>query len=422
MNQDWRVFRVRVLGAAVIAFFLGSIGGIVFDRAVLTDLVPPGNIPADAVPNFRLMAEAWNIIRRSYVDRDKVNPVSLTYGAVSGMVYALGDTGHSTFLSPESARRAEELTDNRLKGIGIRLRMTDGRVVIVAALADSPAEHAGLLPGEVILKANGRDMKGLPLSEAAGCISGPAGTTVTLVVHNPYTGRMRSVVLRRASITMHNVTWCRLPGTQVAHLHIARFSKGSAQYVREALAAINEQGLSGIILDLRNNPGGLVDEAVDIASQFLEAGNVLLKKDARGDITPVGVRTAGIAHRTPLVALIDGGTVSAAEIVAGALRDAHRAVLVGETTFGTGTMLQRFDLSGGATLMLAVEQWLTPAGHSIRNKGITPHITVSLPADVVPFLPGPHGVMTLEQLHAARDKQLLRAVDVLTRQARGERS
>ena len=170
-------------------------------------------------------------------------------------------------------------------------------------------------------------------------------------------------------------------------------------------------------MDLRDNPGGVLDEAVAVASEFLANGNVLLVRDAQGKITPVPVRAGGLATNIPMAVLINGGSASASEIVTGALHDAHRAELIGETTFGTGTVLNEFPLIGGAALMLAIQEWLTPDGHSFWHKGIPPQIKVALPPDVSPLIPAAERGLTAIQLQSSDDKQLLRALAWLEEQS-----
>ncbi len=236
---------------------------------------------------------------------------------------------------------------------------------------------------------------------------------MTLTILTPSSGRSREVTLVRASITVHDVTWQQSPGTGVAHLRIASFGRGMTADLRAALSEIGRSGLKGIVLDLRNNPGGLLEEAVGAASQFLTGGNVLLVKDAHGNIKPIPVKPGGAATTIPLVVVVNGGTASAAEIVAGALRDANRAKLVGLRTIGTGTVLNEFPMSDGSALLLAVEEWLTPAGHVIWHKGITPEIAVELPPETSQVFPQEERDMTAAQLHDSKDTQLLTALDLL---------
>jgi carboxyl-terminal processing protease len=406
-----------ILVAVVLLLVAGLAGGVVLDRQVLARFVPTGNIPPDATSSFQLMAEAWNIIHESYVDRPAVQPQTLTYGAIGGMVDALGDTGHSRFLSPEMVQEQHNFTTGQFEGIGAYVEMKDGHVVIVAPMDGSPAQQAGLRPGDVILKVDGEDVAGLPIDQVVSRIVGPAGTSVTLTILTPETGQTRDVPLVRAQIALQNVFWQQLPGTQIAHVRIVAFSKGVTDDLRQTLSEIQQQGLTGIILDLRSNPGGLLSEAVGTASQFLKSGNVLLEKDAQGEITPVPVQEGGLTPDLPLVVLIDPGTASAAEIVSGALQDAGRAELVGEATFGTGTVLNEFSLSDGSALLLATEEWLTPAGRIIWHQGIAPDVQVSLPQGTSPLLPQAEAGMTLEQVRNSGDAQLLQALELLNQSA-----
>jgi carboxyl-terminal processing protease len=198
---------------------------------------------------------------------------------------------------------------------------------------------------------------------------------------------------------------------------VAGFSKGVTKELRKILKDVSEQRFQGVILDLRNNPGGLLDEAVGTASQFLEHGTVLLVKNAQGKITPMPVESGGILPDLPVVVLINGGSASGAEIVAGALHDNGRAPLVGETTFGTGTVLEEFGLSDGSALLLAVQEWLTPNGFTIWHRGISPDVEVALPLHASPMLPATMSDLTPEGLLKTTDKQLLQALDLIEKAA-----
>ena len=395
--------------ALCLVFGLGA--GMLFDRWVLMAYVP-----SDEVSDFHLMAEAWNTIQKYYVDRSAVKPENLTYGAIGGMVDALGDTGHSVFLTPDMVKQLHVTEQGRLKGVGVQVQMKNRQVVIVAPIDNSPAQRAGLRSGEIIISVNGRDVAGMPLGQVAAEITGPVGTSVELGILNPKTHRLRTVTIVRADIRLSDVTWCRLPGTDVADVRIAAFDDNMANDLRAALVQIHRHHIPRLILDLRNNPGGVLDEAVAVASQFLSGGNVLLIKDAQGNITSGPVQPGGLATNMPMVVLINGGTASAAEIVAGALRDAHRAELIGETSFGTGTVLNEFSLPGGSAILLAVDEWLTPDGQSFWHKGISPEIQVALPTDVDPLFPEAAAGMTAAELRATSDKQLLQALEQVEQQ------
>ena len=411
MNLGKKKYRlIFILGLITAAALIGT---LFMSFQVLRVSPPSDRIPFDAKANFALMAQAWNAIHDHYVDRASIKPIPLTYGAISGMVAALGDTGHSVFLSPEMIKEEEEFTAGKYQGIGAEVRMKEGHVVIVTPLDGSPAQKAGLQPGQIILAVNGQDITGLNLFQVVKRISGPAGTSVTLRIFDSKTGLTREVPLLRAAITMNNVTWRRLPATGIAHLRIAAFSKDVTGDLKKALGAIMAQNIKGLILDLRNNPGGLLNEAVSTASQFLSGGQVLLEKSADGRITSVAVEKGGMAPSIPMVVLLNGGTASAAEIVAGALQDHRRASLVGLTTFGTGTVLEQFPLSDGSALLLAVQEWLTPNGNQIWHKGIPPDFVVSLSEGVAPLFPEEEQGMTLQQFKASRDTQLLKALELV---------
>lgn len=387
--------------------------GVLLDRMVLASFTPAREAPETSRPDFKLMTEAWNIISSEYVDRPALKGQKLTYGAISGMVDALGDTGHSTFMSPEMMKINRNFVQGNFSGIGAQLSMKEGHPVIVAPMDDSPAQKAGLRSGDIILKVDGQLVADLPLDEIVSRITGKAGTPVTLTVLDPKTEKSREVTMVRAVITIHNVTWRRLPGSSVADVRLSGFSGGVVKELRKALKEITRDGATGIILDLRDNPGGMLDEAIGTASQFLDEGNVLLEKNSSGEIQTVPVESGGLAVDVPLAVLINGGSASASEIVAGAIQDANRAPLVGEKTFGTGTVLRQFDLSDGSALLLAVEEWLTPNHHLIWHKGINPSIQIPLPAGTDPLFPDKMKGMNAEQMKASGDVQLLRALDLL---------
>jgi len=386
------------------------IGGVALDRLVAAQFAFPKQT---VEPDFKLISEASAIISKEYVDRQAVQTQKLTYGAISGMVNALGDTGHSTFLNPEMLSIESHFLQGNFSGIGAQIQIKDGHIVILAPLDDSPAQKAGLQSGDIILKVNGEDISGLPLEQAVSRIAGKPGTSVTLTVLSPKTGYAREISIMRAAITVRNVRWARLPGSKEAHLRIAGFSEGVAEQARKALQEIGSEGLTGIILDLRDNPGGVLDEAVGTASQFMTSGIVVLQKNSSGVVKPIPVQPGGLAPKIPLVVLINGGTASGSEIIAGALKDAHRAKLVGEKTFGTGTVLQKFGLSDGSAMLLAIAEWITPAGEVIWHKGILPDVEVSLPANAVPLYPDREKGMSPAQLQASEDVQLLRALELL---------
>ncbi|WP_455381227.1 S41 family peptidase [Salinispira pacifica] len=406
MNKRW-----FILSAASAAVVLAFAGGVLFGRAYDPSAGLPSNQVTDpAPPNFSLIRDAWHDIDRAYVDRSAVKSTPLTYGAISGMVSALGDTGHSTFLTPDMVKQEKTLTSGQYVGVGLNIQMKNGQVTIVAPFQGSPADRAGLTSGEIIRRVNGKDISQYSLGQVVQRIVGDIGTKVTLTIFNPDTGDLRDVTLTRSRIVLHNVTHTMIADTGFADLRIAEFSQGVTKDLKSAIAAVKSAGARGIVLDLRNNPGGVLDEAIGVASQFLSSGNVLLTRNASGKTTPVPVKQGGEATAIPLVVLINGGTASASEIVAGALQDAGRAKLIGETTFGTGTVLSQFPLPDGSALLLATEEWLTPAGRTIWHKGIAPDEKVSLSRQASALPPDELGKMSMKQIDASGDAQLLSGI------------
>ncbi|MGC8494133.1 MAG: S41 family peptidase [Syntrophobacteraceae bacterium] len=389
----------------------GAVGGVMLDRTVFAQM--SGQQAARHELDYNLINQAWKIIDEKYVDRKAVRSTKLTYGAISGMVNALGDTGHSTFLNPQMVKIEAHYLEGNFSGIGAQIQIKNGHVVILAPLDGSPALRAGLKTGDIIMKVDGKDITGLPLEQVVSRIAGKAGTSVVLTILTPKTGRTREVTIVRAKITVQNVRWAWIPGTRIADLRIAGFSEGITKDVRKALRQIEKGGATGLILDMRDNPGGVFTEAIATASQFLSSGTVVLQKNSKGDVKQIPVQPGGIATTIPMVVLINQGTASGSEIVAGALKDANRATLVGEKTFGTGTVLQEFRLSDGSAVLIAIAEWLTPAGHVIWHKGIQPDVKVSLPADVTPLYPEKEKGMSPAQFQVRKDTQLLKAVELL---------
>jgi carboxyl-terminal processing protease len=205
-----------------------------------------------------------------------------------------------------------------------------------------------------------------------------------------------------------------IPGTTIAHIHISGFSNGVTQQLKTILGNIQAQGATGLILDLRNDPGGLLSESIGVTSQFLTGGSVLEEKDVNGTIHQEPVQAGGLAHNIPMVVLINQGTASAAEIVSGAIQDAKRAPLVGATTFGTGTVLEEFSLPDQSAMLLATQEWLTPKGRTIWHQGISPDQSISLPSDTIPLFPSAESSLTPAQVQSSGDAQLLKALQILS--------
>lgn len=396
---------------------MGFAAGMMFERP--TPLLPVTGFLGQNSPqalDTDLIQQAYDIIQENYADQTSLEETNLTYAAIDGMVNSLGDTGHSRFLTPEMVEAERRSISGEFEGIGALLHVREGQPIILAPMDNSPAQRAGLRAGDIILEVNGEEVADWSLTEIVQEVQGPAGTEVTLTVQHPETNEIREVKITRARINVQNVTWQILPGTNAAHIRIAQFSEDVSKDLRDALMAAESQGAQGVILDLRNNPGGLLHEAVAVTSQFLSSGNVLLEKNAEGETRPVRVRSGGVATDVPLVVLINEGSASASEIVSGALQDYDRATLVGETTFGTGTVLLTFPLDDSSALLLATEMWLTPKGRVIWHEGIEPDVMVEQEEDILPSLPENMRDLTENELRNLDDTQLLKALEILQKE------
>lgn len=401
------------LSGALLLLLLAAVfaGGILFDRAVLRG----GLLSADEPGlNAALLEEARGVIQQHYVDQEAVTDERLQTGALAGMVDVLGDTGHSRYMTPAMVEEQHNYTAGEFEGIGAYVEMRDGFVTVVTPIDNSPAQAMGVQPGFIVLEVDGEDMAGKTLQEVVERILGPAGTEVTITFYNPETGEDVVLTIERARIELQNVTWAMLPGTTIAQARIAGFSRGVGDDLRAAIDAAEAQGATGIIFDLRNNPGGLLNEAVQVAGEFLPDDTVVvLRQDAQGDVTEERVPGDAAPTTLPVVVLINEGSASASEIVSGALQDHGRATLVGETTFGTGTVLNEFPLSDGSAILLATEQWLTPDGRVIWREGIVPDETVDLNGPVRLLTPETVDELTADTLTTTEDLQVLRALEIL---------
>jgi carboxyl-terminal processing protease len=375
---------------------------------------PTPTANSSSAQELALIGQAWDILHQQYVGKDQLDDRALAYGAINGLADAVGDTGHTSFLTPEErAARQDELSGSYV-GIGVRIdTAADGLPVIDQVFKGSPADKAGLKAGDKLTEVDGKATSGHSLDEVAGWVRGEAGTTVRIEVRSGTTGTEREVRLVRAAVAEVVVSWTMVPGTKTAFLRLDQFSNGSADDVKAALGEIKAAGAERLILDLRGNPGGYVNEAVGVASQFLSSGDVYIERDAAGHETHHPVSPGGVATDIPLVVLVDGGTASSAEIVSGALQDARRAQIVGAKTFGTGTVLGEFPLTDGSALRVGTVEWLTPDGRRIWHEGITPDVAVARAADVTPLGPDDVRPMTAEQVASLSDPQLARALTIV---------
>lgn len=366
---------------------------------------------------FETLQNTWNLIHDEYADPASVDDAALIYGAAEGMIDALGDDGHSRFLDPDAAEDFEESTRGEFTGVGIEIDLPGDRPVVIAPIDGSPADEAGVRSGDTILAVNGQTTERLAREEIGDLIRGDAGTDVTLTLLRQGEDEPYDVTLTRRTITLRPVSWRMLPDG-VVHLRLSEFSVGAAEETERALATAREQGATGVVLDLRNNPGGLVAEAVGVASQFLPEGTpIFLQQDRGQEANPVDtVGTEGLWQEGPLAVVVNGGSASAAEIVGAALRDNGRAPLIGETTYGTGTVLIPFEQADGSIVLLGTALWLTADGEQIWKRGVEPDPgrVVALPASAQPSRPSEDPNVTPTELAASPDEQLRAAFATVT--------
>ncbi|MBA3234854.1 MAG: S41 family peptidase [Chloroflexi bacterium] len=413
-RQGGSVLRPLAIGLALILTLTVGIG--IGRLSPVADPGTAGPVPAGSTATeFGLIREAWDTLHKEFVGASELSDRDLIYGAIKGMTQAVGDTGHTSFLTPEErAQRSNDLSGSYV-GIGVRIDTAEsGLPLIIGVFRGSPAEGAGLNEGDEIVAVDGKPTAGFTIGEVVDWVRGEAGSTVTVTVRKGATGNEREVSMVRADVAVSPVSWTLVPGTQTALLRLDQFSQGAADALIVALDDARGAGADRLVLDLRGNPGGYVNEADAVASQFLADGVVFIERKADGTETPHPVKAGGVATDLPLVVLVDAGTASSAEIVSGALQDAGRAQVIGITTFGTGTVLGEFALTDGSALRVGVVEWLTPDGRRIWHEGITPDVVVERPSDVVPLDPTDIAKLTPAEARSVEDPQLARALTVVT--------
>ncbi len=368
---------------------------------------------------FAVFWEAWGYVQNHFVDQNKIDPVQMTYGAIEGMLNTLGDQGHTTFMTADEVIRHAEDLENSFEGIGAYVTTEENQIKIVTPIHNSPAEAAGILAGDLIVAVNGQETFGMTLNDVIDQIRGPAGSTVILTVLHPDSTDTVEIEIERAEIQEESVSWSLIPDTRIAYVEITQFADRTGSELASALwevrrTRIKGDPVEGVILDLRNNPGGYLREAIRVGSQFLDEGlTILQEEDAQARRIVHESRGRGWGRDLPLVVLINPGTASAAEITAGALQENNRATLIGEVTFGTGTVLNQFSLSDGSAILLGVANWLTPSGRLIKGQGIVPDQEVIQQSSVLMLDSYSIEEMSGAELLATEDIQFLAALETL---------
>ena len=326
-------------------------------------------------PEFDIIAEAWHMLSQGYVDKDKLDAEKLSQGAVRGMLEAVGDP-YSVYVDPETHQLELAGLEGKYQGIGAVIGIRDGQLTVIAPFVGSPAEEAGIKAGDKILETNGEPTSEMTLIEATLKIRGPADTSISLLILHEGESDPVEIEVVRGEIKLDSV-FVEMRG-DIAYIRVAQFLGSTGDDLHAALKDVIDKGAVGIILDLRNNPGGLLGAAVDVASEFLADGIVVDVVDGEGRHSPVQVKPNGIATDLPLVVLVNGGSASASEIVAGALQDYGRAKLAGSKTFGKGSVQSVRDLGEGSSLHLTVARWFTPSDRPIDGVGLTPDFLLEL--------------------------------------------
>jgi len=341
----------------------------------------------DLYRRIKILAEAMDIVQRNYVE--EVSSEDLVYGAVQGIVSRLDP--HSSFLTPDMFQEMQVETEGSFGGLGIEVSAKDGRLTVVSPIEDTPAARAGIRAGDVIVMIEGESTQDLELMEAVRRMRGPKGTQITIHVMREGFEKPKAFTLTRDVIRIHSVRSRRIDSVGV--VRVAQFQQGTHVEVREALDKLTADApMDGLVLDLRNDPGGLLDQAVKVADLFLTQGTVVSTRgrDPEQEVVYTA-RDDGNEPTCPMIVLVNEGTASASEIVAGALQDHHRAVILGERTFGKGSVQTILPLSDGSGIRVTTALYYTPADRSIQAKGIVPDVRVPNGAAAVAAGGSPHG-------------------------------
>jgi carboxyl-terminal processing protease len=386
---------------------------------------PEANNEDNGYSEIATFAKALELIRQDYVDSGKVSYHDLVYAAMKGMLNSLDP--HSQFMDPEDFKDMQDDTRSRFNGLGVEVAVRDGILTVITPMEDTPAAKAGIQSGDQIMKINGISTEKVGLQEAIDILRGEPGQKVTLTVLRPSNKELKDYVLERKEIKVASVKGARLLDSElsgpfkVGYVRIVQFNEPTAEEFGKALDDLQKQGMQALVLDLRNNPGGLLNSAVDVLGQFLPPNTKVVSTQGRAASqkhdysTPIGVKER---PRFPLVVLVNEGSASGAEIVAGALKDLHRAIVIGETTFGKGSVQNVMQLPDGSALRFTTAKYYTPSKVVIQGNGVVPNILVPLTPEqdrAVSNLRNDAKISPAEatSLIKTKDLQLMRGIDAL---------
>src|SRR6266566_1256260 len=412
--------RILIIPLLVCVLF-GAIPG-----ALAQEGQPPKTEEDNGYSQIAVFAKTLELLRQDYVDENKTSYHDLVTAAMKGMLSSLDP--HSQFMDPNDFRDMQDDTRSRFNGLGIEVSMKNGLPTVITAMEDTPAAKAGILSGDQILRINGISTERMDLQDAINVLRGPSGAKITLTLLRPSTKEIKEFTLQRAEIKIQSVKGVRLLDPdltgpfKIGYVRLVQFNEPTADELSKALDELQKQGMQSLILDLRNNPGGLLNSAVDVCAQFLPPNTKVVSTQGRVASQQREYSTSGAAKERPhfpMALLINEGSASGAEIVSGALKDLHRAILVGETTFGKGSVQNVMQLPDGSALRFTTAKYYTPSKQVIHGNGVAPNIRV------------PMSVELERQLFAARssgntikpeedknfikstDPQMLRAIDAL---------
>ncbi len=350
------------LMAFVVGFLLGNAGA------------SQGNRQEDEYKYFRMFTDVFRTVKENYVGDP--NTKELIYGALNGMLKSLDP--FSAFFTPEQYKEFRQETEGEFGGVGIEIGMDKGRPIVISPIEGTPAYRAGIRSGDIIVEINGEDTSNMSLVDVVRRIRGKPGTKVNLTIIRKGADKPIKVELERAIIKVESVKWTRLQ--DVGYIRLSQFTEGAGRDVERAIKSLISQGVKGIVLDLRNDPGGLLTEAISVSEAFLKEGKlVVYTKTRKGEVNRYFSRKKpALPEDVPLVVLINKGSASASEIVAGALQDHKRAILVGERSFGKASVQNIIPLEDGSAIKLTVAHYYTPLGRLIDKKGIQPDVEVKV--------------------------------------------
>lgn len=371
--------RVILAAALVILLLCSSMfgAGCSFDpREFFPEIAAPETEVSDLPPEFSVLSDIWEILSKNYVDNDKLDPEILSQGAARGMMEALDDP-YSLYLDPDMRELESSSLKGEFEGIGAVVGISDKQIEIISPYAGYPAAEAGLKPGDKILEIDGGTTEGMTVGEAALKIRGPAGTEVRLLILREGESEPFEVSVVRQKILDKSV-YSERKGN-IGYIRLTIFSQKTDIELVSALKFMLAEGrIDGIVLDLRNNGGGLLDASIDVASQFLSDGMVVDVVDGNGRHSPYDVRKGGLATDIPLIVLVNNGSASASEVLAGALQDYGRAKLAGQKTYGKGSVQIISNLKDGGAIHLTIARWYTPNGRPINGVGLEPDFLLDL--------------------------------------------